>query len=219
MFGVHGKDFFDDYRALLGARSATFDVPVAVRLGVGSYQFDNATLGLVAGYYRAVLRETYDYRPFGADTATRAPQSTTQSFTLSVIPAMLTADYIPFDKQFTGYVGAGAGIAVAAIHWEESLATLQSSFARVGGVRYDESHVVPAAMLRAGISLGLDHRPAARSRAALHFEVNYTWIPLHAKLFERTAATIGEGLPAQNRTYALQAGGIGVHAGVSIFVR
>lgn len=219
-FGIHSSDFFTDYKYYLRGPSSTFNVPETVRFGVSSYQLTNVGFGLTAAYYRAVVRETYDFKPTAFDSALGLPpQGLSQSFTMSVIPAMITADYCPIDRQFATYVGAGAGVGIVSIQWDETTAASQATGARRSGERYSDTHIVPAFMVRTGVSLGLDRKISSSTTAAIHVELSYSYIPVRARLFERVASQIPVNDPGLRESYAVQAGGLGMHVGLTFFLR
>lgn len=215
-FGRHASQFFRDYSRYLGGVASTFDAPVGLGFGVSSFQIPDIGIGLKVSYSRSVVRESYLFT--SALDSTRPNQTTSQNMTVSVIPVMLTLDYIPLDRQFTTYVGVAAGMAFTSIKWNEGLATVLLPGARASGERYDDSHVSPAIGARAGVSLGWDGRPDALVRPALFIEASYTFIPVSAPLFEEVAKTL-PGSPARLREpYTIQAGGFGLHLGISLLV-
>lgn len=216
VFGRNASEFFDDYRKYLGGISSTFDAPLGIGGGISSFQIPDLGIGIKAAYSRSVVRETYLYAPL-FDT-TRPKQSTTQDFTLSVIPVMLTLDYFQLNRQFTTYVGVSAGLAFTDIQWTESLATTTLPGARLSGERYDDSHVSPAVGVRAGVSLGWDSRTDAAVQPALYVEASYTYIPVSAPLFQEVAKTLSDPPERLRQAYAMQAGGFGVHIGISLLV-
>jgi hypothetical protein len=216
MFGIHGIQFFRDYKRYLAGPASTFDVPTSVRAGMATFISDNVATGFQVGYHRAVVRETYVYQPFGADTLTRARQTITQGIRSSTLPVLLTLDYHPRFRQFVTYVGAGLGVTVGSFVWDEALSTSQAVGARSGGIRYDDTHINIAAMARAGMSLGWDKALGEKTGGALHIEFSYTYAPVTGPLFSAVGASIGKPVAS---SYTLQMGGVGLHAGVSIYLQ
>lgn len=215
-FGRNASEFFQDYQSYLGGPSPTFDAPLGLGAGVSSFQIPDIGIGIKVAYSRSVVRESYLFT--SALDSTRPNQSTSQNLTVSVIPVVLTLDYFPLDRQFTTYVGVMAGLGFTSIKWEEGLAKTTLPGARASGERYDDSHVSPAVGARAGVSLGWDGRHDARARPALFIEASYMFIPLSAPLFKETAKTI-PGSPTRLREpYTVQAGGFGLHLGISVLV-
>ena len=217
--GLHSADFFRDYRRYLMGPSSTFNAPEVMRVGIGSYQLDDVAFGLTTSYYRAVVRETYLAQPSRLDSTIRMPtQMLSQEIVGTAIPVFAMLDYVPLQRQFATYVGAGLGLCVASLQWTETASASQAVGARTSGERYRATHIVPAAMVRAGVSLGLDQRLSVSTSAAVHIEVCYTYIPVHAPMFERIADQFPNATSMQ-QPYAIQMGGIGLHAGVSFFLR
>jgi hypothetical protein len=219
LMGIHSTEFFTDYKRYLTGPSTTFNAPEIVRFGIGSYQIQNIAMGLTGGYYRAVLRETYQFRPELSDVTAGIPaQTLTQELVMTAFPAMVTADYLPLGRQFTTYVGAGIGLNIVSVSWREALSESQAPGARASGERYDGTHLVPTAMLRSGVSLGLDKVLSATISAALHVEVSYVFSNLSAPLFERLASRF-PGADGMTAAYTVAVGGLGIHAGLSFFLR
>ena len=217
--GIHSTDFFDDYKRFLTGPSSTFNAPEVIRFGVGSYQIPNVAMGVTGGYYRAVVRETYPFRPELADVSVTLPSQTlSQELVMTAYPAMATADYLPMGRQFATYVGAGLGLNVVSITWRETISASQAPGARASGERYNATHVAFAAMARAGVSLGLDHMLSSTTSAAVHIEVSYMYSHVSATLFDRLSSRFG-GDARMTAPYGISAGGLGIHAGVSFFLR
>lgn len=219
-FGLHASEFFRDYKFYLRGPSSTFNAPETMRLSVSSYQLEHVSFGISASYYRAVVRETYDFRPGVFDTVLGLPpQTLSQALTMSVIPTILTIDYYPIDRQFTTYVGVGAGVAFSTLAWNEGTSASQSPGARRSGERYNATHVSPALMLRTGVSLGLDKLLARSTSASVHIEASYAWIPIAAPLFKTVANNLPTADQSLREDYVIQAGGLGIHLGLSFFLR
>ncbi|MBU3741058.1 MAG: hypothetical protein FGM24_02115 [Candidatus Kapabacteria bacterium] len=219
VMGMHAPEFFRDYKLYLQGPSSTFNAPEIVRVGIASYQFTGVAVGLTSGYYRGVVRETYLYRSERIDTSLRLPTQTLyQEITATAIPSMLTVDYVPNGRQFTTYAGAGIGMTVLRLSWNEELTASQASGARRSGERYNKTHLVPTFMARTGVSLGLDKHLTQNASAAIHIEVSYTYGVASAPLFSRIAKDIPTATPLA-APYRVDVGGIGIHAGISIFLR
>lgn len=219
LFGVFGRnasEFFQDYRRYLGGPASTFDAPLGLDAGVSSFQIPDVGIGIKVSYSRSVIREAYLFT--SALDSTRPEQSTSQNMTVSVVPVVLTLDYFPLDRQFTTYVGVMAGLGFTSIKWDEGLAKTTLPGARSSGERYDDSHVSPAVGARAGVSLGWDGRYDARVRPALFFEASYMFIPVSAPLFKETAKTLPGSPQRLREPYTIQAGGFGLHLGISVLV-
>lgn len=218
IFGISAPEFFADYRALLGAPSSGFDAPTAVSFTASTFMLTHAPIGLSVGYYRAVVRETYDYDPVDHRAPTGALQTITQDLQMTVIPAMITMDYFPTDRQFTTYVGAGVGLGFTNVYWNETLSPSFDPGARQSGVRYDEWQVAPAIAVRAGVSLGFDKQLALRTRAGIYVEGGYLYLPLNGAYFSQTGATLSYDVPRTQGTYSIQAGGVTFRIGFSVLL-
>lgn len=217
-FGVHGIEFFQQYKRLVGGPSSTFDIPLGLWASLGSYQFENVVIGVTGGYNRAVVRENYVYRPFGQDTVRRVTQGLSQNMALTTVPVMLSLDYLPIDRQFATYVGAALGVSATSFVWTETAAASQDVRSRSSGTRFDDSRITPSAMVRVGVLLGWDKDVRTRTSAGFYLEVSYLWAPFTAPVL----ASLQQSVPGVTQTdgvTTLQAGGLGIHAGVNITLR
>lgn len=216
--GTAASEFFRDYRTILAGGSSGFDVPVGIGLGIQSFQLGDGAVGLASGYRRSVVRETYSYDPRTAITPIGPAQGVGQTILMTVIPALLTVDYLPRHRQFTGYVGAGVGLASVDMSWEEYLTPSQEPGARQGGVRYSDHHLVPALMARAGVSLMFDDPFSTETRAGIYVEAAYEYMPLSVPLMQRIAATIPNSPSRLQQPYSVQAGGVVLRVGFQVRV-
>lgn len=219
-FGIDADVFFSDYQRVFGGRASGFDVPVGFGGSLSTYQLDDVSFGVTAGYYRAVVRENYDYRPILLDTSFAPSQNVTQNMALTCIPAMVSIDYFPVFRQFTGFVGAAVGLGHISLRWTEELSSSTLPGARRGGERYNTSHIVPAIQIRTGVSLGLDGELGKNVRAALTLEGGYLYMPLSAALMQDAASSFTAPVPDRLRTdYRIQAGGMQLRIGFLLFIR
>ncbi len=219
-FGIDADQFFRDYQTVFGGRASGFDVPVGFGASLSTYQLNDVSIGVTAGYYRAVVRENYDYRPLLRDTSFGPSQNVTQNMSLTCIPAMISLDYFPVFRQFTGYVGASVGIGHITMQWNEELSSSTLPGARRGGERYNASHIVPAVHLRTGVSLGLDGEVGNNVRAALTLEGGYLYMPLSAPIMRDAASSFVASVPERLRAdYSMQAGGMQLRIGFLLFIR
>lgn len=219
-FGIGADELFRDYQTVFGGRASGFDVPVGFGASLSTYQVNDFSIGVSAGYFRAIVRENYDYRPLLRDTSFGPSQNVTQNMALTCIPAMLSVDYFPVFRQFTGFVGLSAGIGHVSFRWDEELSSSTLPGARRGGLRYDRSHIVPAVQLRTGVSLGLDGEVGKNVRAALTLEGGYLYMPLTAAILRDAAASFVATVPERLRSdYRIQAGGMQLRIGFLLFIR
>ena len=135
-----------------------------------------------------------------------------------MIPAMATIDYFPIQRQFTGYVGVGAGIAPVSFFWREDLSASVDPGARQSGVRYDDSALSPAFMARSGVSLGFDDPVSKQTWGGIYFEVAYTYIPFSAPVFADLAKTLPAQPDGSFDDYNFQTGGFVVKIGFEIIL-
>ncbi len=214
-FGVHSSDFFKSYKRYLGGPASTFDVPYVLEGGIASYLWKNVSIGLNASYYRAVVRENYQqYFPFG-DTSSKNLLAISQDMSVTATPIIATIDYYPTDRQFATYVGAGLGIGISTILWKQGV---YGNGVASETTPYTNTHIVPAGLVRAGISLGWDKERTTKVAGALTFEVRYTFMTVSAPLLKSMSDVLPNAGPETRGDYHIQAGGLGLHVGVSVIV-
>ncbi len=218
IMGISSTDFFADYRYYLSGTASGFDVPIGITFSASSFQIPDVPIGIRVGYYRAAVRETYDYVPENRPQPIGPAQSLSQTITLTCVPALLTIDYRPQQRQFTGYVGLGVGVGAAHVYWNESVSTSTEPGARQGGVRYDEWHAAPAVQATAGIFLGFDQVWARKTRPGIFFEAGYLWMPITGPFFSGVAQTIPVSDPGLYGNYTIVAGGIVLRVGFEIIL-
>lgn len=215
---ISATQLFKDYQFYLGGRASGFDIPTGVGLSIASYQFKNASIGLGIGYNRAAIRETYEYNPETRPDPIGPAQTISQTLLLTTIPALVTIDYHPLYKQFTGYVGGGIGVSAINMFWQEALSASAKPGARASGIRYDKWQPTPLVNIHAGVSLGFDQLLAQRNRPGIFIEVAYQWMPITAPFFEKTGASIATPVPALQQDYTIHAGGFVLRAGFEIML-
>lgn len=215
--GVEASEFFNIYQSVIGGKASGFDMPIGFSAGIMSFQFKDVAIGVMSGYSKATLRETFTVSGSILDTIPKPTQTASETILMTVIPAMLTLDYFPLQRQFTGYVGAGAGIVATDFYWNELYSSSDVAGARRSGLRYDDAHISPAFIVRTGISFGLDKRISAKSRAALSVELSYSYMPVSMPLFKRLhqLEQISNEVP---ESVSINAGGVRAQLGFSIIL-
>ncbi|MCO6465262.1 MAG: hypothetical protein J5I53_01475 [Bradyrhizobiaceae bacterium] len=215
---ISATEFFQDFKYYLGGKASVFDIPTGVSGSLSSYQFDNTSIGLSVGYYRAVVREGIEYDPEKRPDPIGPRQNYAETILLTAIPTMITLDYHPILRQFTGYVGCGAGASAVHMYWDEVIDNSTELGARLSGVRLDKWYAVPTINLHAGISLGFDQLIDQRSRPGLFVEVQYLWMPMTDTFFAGTAKSMATPDQKLMGDYTIHAGGFVVRAGLEIML-
>ncbi len=216
--GIAATEFFRDVQYYLGARASSFDIPTGVSATIASFQLSDIAFGLSSGYTRAAVRETYGYDPRSRPDPVGPAQTITQTFLLSSIPTMITVDYHPIRRQFSGYVGVGLGVSANHFYWEEALSPSTESGARQSGIRYDAWQASPLVHIRSGLFLGFDQRWSGQTRPGLFVEAGYMWIPMHGRYFELTAKSMANQPQQLARDYTIHAGGFVLRMGLELLL-
>ncbi|MBI2793396.1 MAG: hypothetical protein HYX66_01945 [Ignavibacteria bacterium] len=207
VFGIDASQFFRDYQAYLGGGASGFNSPTNVELSIGTFQLSKAPFSLDVGYYRASVRETYEYNPDRAPIPNGPTQSVTQTVLLTVVPTTIGIGYFQMNRQFSTYIDVAAGLAFANMYWEERLSESIKPGARLSGVRYDDWQIAPAVAIKAGVALFFDKRITERARAGINIESGYSFIPMYIPMFQETAKFLAVS-PSANKEYYFQMGGL-----------
>lgn len=217
VFGIDASQFFRDYQAYLGGGASGFNSPTNVEFSVGTFQIMNAPVNLDIGYYKATVRETYQYDPERAPIPNGPPQSVTQTVLLTVLPATLGIGYFQMERQFSTYADVAAGLAFTNMFWEEILSESVLPGARQSGVRYDSWQIAPIVAVKVGVSLFFDERITQRARAGINIESGYSFIPLYLPMFQETSNSLVAS-PVANKEYYFQAGGLLLRFGLQLIL-
>lgn len=216
-FGMAAPEFFEDYRSTLQSPSSTFGLPNSLSLSLCQYLTSSVSVGVIGQYYRLGIRESYVYRESPLNNASPS-HNLSQELVITALPAFVVADYYPTNRQFTTYVGAGAGVAVTSLFWKETVES-DTKAGRPGGVYYDRTHVVPTGIIRSGISLGWDRAQTTKTSAAVTLDVNYTIVSVSAPLMEELAKYLEPKSGRGNSSYRFQLGGFGISVGITVIFR
>lgn len=217
VFGIDASQFFRDYQAYLGGGASGFNSPTNVELSIGTFQLRNAPISLPVGYYRASVRESYEYNPARAPFPNGPTQTVTQTVLLTVVPTTIGIGYFQMDRQFSTYVDVAAGLAFANMYWDEQLSKSTEPGARLSGVRYDDWQIAPVVAIKAGLSLFFDERITQRARAGINIESGYSFIPMYIPMFQETAGVLAVS-PDANKEYYFQAGGLLLRFGLQLIL-
>lgn len=218
--GIQATEFIRDYQSVLGGTSSSFGVPIGARGSVSQYISDNITVGLSGGFSRASIRESYLYDPQPPQVRLGPPQYVTQNIEVSAVPAFAMLEYFPGKRQFTGYLGLGLGVVFSTIEWTEEIQPTRLVGSRRSGTRLNESFIVPAINLRAGICLGFDGSLGSRSSTGIRIQAGYMIAPVTAPLMAGQFASFSVPPPERLRQdYVIDPGGVSLEIGISFLLR
>jgi hypothetical protein len=218
--GIQASEFIRDYQSILGGASSSFGVPIGARGSVSQYISDNITVGLSGGFSRASIRESYLYDPQPPQIRLGPPQYVIQNIEVSAVPAFATLEYFPGKRQFAGYVGLGLGVLLSTIEWTEEIQPTRQVGSRRSGTRLNESYIVPAINLRAGICLGFDGSLGSRSSTGIRIQAGYMIAPISAPFMSGQFASFAVPPPERlQQDYVIDPGGVSLEIGISLLLR
>lgn len=218
--GIQASDFIRDYQSILGGTASSFGVPIGVRGSVSQYIAENITVGLSGGFSRASIRESYLYDPQPPQLRLGPSQYVTQNIEVSAVPAFAVLECFPGKRQFTGYFGLGLGVVFSAIEWTEEIQPTRLVGARRSGTRLNETFVIPALNLRAGICLGFDGSLGSRSSTGIRVQAGYMIAPIRAAFMSGQFASFSLPPPERLRQdYVIDPGGLSLEIGISLLLR
>lgn len=218
--GIQAPEFIADYQGVLGGTASSFGIPVGGRASINQYLTENLSVGLSGGFYRASIRESYNYDPQPPAVRLGPRQAVTQNIEVTAIPAYAVVDYYATRRQFTGYFGVGIGVLFGNVLWTEEIQPSQLLGARTGGKRFDASFTAPALMLRTGVSLGFDGPRNSRSSTGIRLDVSYAISPLRAPYMASQFDSFAMPPPQRLRdSYAIDPGGVRIEIGFFILLR
>lgn len=218
--GIQAPEFIADYQSVLGGTASSFGIPIGARASINQYLNDNVSVGLSGGFFRASIRETYNYDPQPPAERYAPTQNVTQSIVVTAIPSFATIDFYPVKRQFTGFFGVGLGLLFGDVLWTEEIQTSRLPGARTSGKRYAGSVLAPAVKLRTGVSLGFDGPVDARTATGIRVEVGYTVAPMQRAFMEGQFDSFAIALPERLLgEYVIDPGGVSIEIGICLLLR
>ncbi|MDX9789502.1 MAG: hypothetical protein WCZ17_00055 [Candidatus Kapaibacterium sp.] len=211
-FSTGSPDFFSVYNNEFS--SQTKDIKLRPLFAGGTkLRFDNFRLGAQFHVYHFDLRDTYEeYNPTSTISNYRVYG---QTMSISDIPIVLTAEYMPFVSQFRTYVGGGLGFLLRRTEWIE---TVRSDFPldpRVGGLNYDDTDILPFLKFYSGLELGFDKHSEDTFLGSLMIEVSYNYSFGGVDMFNRVKKQFVPAEPRLDESYNIMPGYIAITLGLT----
>lgn len=178
-FGFSSNEFFDAYQSGMSGNEDYANHSPSLAVGYKTWVSNKIRLGLTANFINS---EFFDNFYTGGANLQRFHSHTLYFRTLPVIASV---EYMPYDKQFRSYIGAGVGTTMSNIFWRETIRSSYNLDKRKGGILYDKVEFHPAARIYSGIELGFDEFPESLFLGSIIFEFSYTYQYRKLDIFEK----------------------------------
>ncbi len=199
-FGQGASDFFKIFQSEIGGNSDKFSSTPSGNVVFKSWISRNSRIGISASYHKINVFD--DYYVIG-EYLTR---NHINEINIGTIPLIAKWEYIPYDKQFRSYVGAGLGLVASQITWKERVQSTFPLDSRKGGVHFDELSISPAIELYSGIELGFDEYPESLFLGSIIFELDYKYSPQSVDIFKNIKTQINDYSPKLDKKVSMFSG-------------
>lgn len=174
------SEFFEIYRKDLGGNIDDFKISPTAGLTIKYGYKDVMRLGVSVSYYSFRL---YDEMEQEINSSVQARREIVEDFDWTDIPILFIAEYNPKKShQFKSYAGAGIGVVVSKVFWNEEIQTYDWDI-RQGGIVYDEFQFYPTFRLYFGTELGFDKEKKESLLGGITFEPRINYILRKDDLF------------------------------------
>lgn len=201
-FGQSADDFFKLYKSEFGSTQEQnkFTTTPSGNIAFKTWIVRDYRLGVSAGYHNINIFD--DYYIVG-EFLTRNHSNEIDFYT---IPLLVKGEYIPYDKQFRSYVGAGLGLTMSNIRWKERVISSYPLDPRKSGVHFNEMVLSPTFELYSGIELGFDEYPESKFLGSIVFELDYRYSPQNVDIFKNAKKQLKEYSPKLDDKIAMFSG-------------
>lgn len=200
-FGFTSSDFFERYRWLTS--SSKFELA-----GEAMWNFftkfevsrnDGFWLGLSFDTYKLSLNDqssqVIEYAETGKVAAARTISNT---MLFRVFPILTTFEYRQPEAKYRSFIGAGVGAGVVRFAWTESVSTTLRDDIRRGGEYFQDTYLVPAGRLYAGVELDFDPGTKASFVKSLTIQGQWNVMPFATNYFAGYAQQFDPTFRVQN---------------------
>lgn len=191
--GQNADKFLELYSKGFGGNVLDFSTSPTVLLEYKSWIMRKMRLAIASSFVN------YSYFDEFWTLGTYITRSHTNEISFNRVPIMLKVEFIPHDKQFRSYAGAGVGVLLQHTKWRE---TIRSNFAldkRVSSTLYDELEAFPGIIFYSGLELGFDEYPESFFLGSLIFQLDYCYFPNKMDIFKKARKVVDEPTPLLNR--------------------
>lgn len=213
-FSLGGENFFETYRDYYGGEKSYFDKTPKFNFGARIIVNQHWRLNASAGYFSATIDEFYSQNYENSiESGTRLID---QSFRLTNIPLTFSVEYVPFDVPYKTFVGAGLGMDVGNVKWNEMIQPGSNIDKREGGDWSTGTILSPVINFSTGINLLFDrHHPEYILHNFL-IELRYSFIYRNRDIFVKSKNQFIDEIPALSDSYYIYPSYIELNFGFSL---
>lgn len=206
---TYTSNFFDIYQDLFEGVKNRFDETPAVFVGTKVYINKQFRAGAFGGVSQTNLSDSYYRENDGI------ARSYNQDIKIRNLPIYGIFEYVPYYTQFKSYLGAGFGININNVYWEENIGSSLKGDLRVGGINYEQTHITPMITFQTGMELGFDKFGKRSFLGGVIFEVKYQYTFRKLDIFHKVKDQFSPVIPDElNSAYSMGAGYICLSVGV-----
>ncbi|GEM_PF-2426519 len=191
--GQNADKFIELYSKGFGGNKQEFSASPTVLVEYKSWIMSKMRLAIASSFVK------YSFFDEFWTLGTYITRSHTNEISFNRVPIMLKVEFIPHDKQFRSYAGAGVGVLLQHTKWRE---TIRSSFAldkRVSSTHYNELGIIHGLNIYSGLELGFDEYPESFFLGSLIFQLDYCYFPKKMDIFKNAKKVLDEPSPLLNR--------------------
>jgi outer membrane protease len=226
-FGSASPSFFNDYNKLFVTNTddnttnpntnKDFKTTSDINIGLKFQFLPNYRFGILIDYVKAYLTDGINqtYKSFGYDQS----RYLGENISVSSIPILITAEYIPFDTQFRIYYGIGLGVVVSSTDWDEFVSSTNEYEQRTGGQLVLKNTIYPSFRIYAGTELGFDKTSKSAFLGSFIIEAGYTFYGRYINMFSELANQFDPKLSNSGTSYTVFPGYIGLNFGITFNVQ
>ncbi|MEJ5245771.1 MAG: hypothetical protein WHV28_08710 [Bacteroidota bacterium] len=191
--GQNADKFIELYNKGFGGNVQDFSASPTILIEYKSWIMPKLRLAIASSFVN------YSYFDEFWTLGTYITRSHTNEISFNRIPILLKVEFIPHDKQFRSYAGAGVGALFQQTRWRETIRSNYALDKRVSSTLYNELEVIPGLNVYSGLELGFDEYPESFFLGSLIFQLDYCYFPKKMDIFKQAKKVLDEPSPMLNR--------------------
>jgi hypothetical protein len=165
------QNFFDQYKNVLDGTKSDFNFFPLASVGTKFQLWKSFRTGFDIELSYAQMKEAYTRN---LKITLDGYRSYSQTIRINSIPVIFIFEFIPIQKQFRTYSGVGIGFVYRNITWNELIISSDPYDKRKDGQHYNETEIIPATRIYAGLDLGFDKEKIEKLLSSFFIEIRYT---------------------------------------------
>ncbi|MBI5326612.1 MAG: hypothetical protein HZB41_15280 [Ignavibacteriae bacterium] len=216
-FATQSVDFFKEYNSYFNKYTEQFKVTPVFGFALKYTYSDIYRFGFSVDYIGASLREYFDenFIKYNRDFS----RAVGDNISITSVPVLLIAELKPFEQQFQGFVGIGAGIVYSSIDWDENISSNYSEDIRESSRIISEKKVYPTFRIYTGTELGFDRHSGSNFLGSLIIEAGYTFLVRYTDIYSNLTKQFSPVPEGWRKSYAIFPGYINLSIGLSFNIQ